>query len=127
MFKKLLAAFLRRVILPLLRLFCEEVLKQIANWLIGKTHEMLGKWRKEEQDAASTDEERAAIARKYDKREADLVVFEREIPGKLKDVIHDAITEAGKHAGGAIEVATVEDTKRLNAGESNPKKKKRKS
>ena len=124
MFQKILAVFLRRVILPLLRIFFEEVLKQIANWLMGKARDMHRKWRKEETDLAKTDEEREAIAKKYDKREADFAAFEQEIPGKLKDVIHDAITEAGKHAGGAIEVALVEDTKRLEAKEAKPQKKK---
>lgn len=107
---------IRRVLRPPLRIVFELILAQFAVWLFGKLREFFGHWQFQEERAARTAKQREAIRKKYELREADLAKIEKEIPGKIQEIVRRALSEVEKQtpplAGAAEESFTVRRRKR---------------
>ena len=94
MFKKLLTIIIKQVLWPLLKILFQQALQQLAQWLFDQFHGFLRKWRKQEEESASTEEEREFIRKKYERREADLDAVEQELPEKVREIVQAAFNEA---------------------------------
>ncbi len=87
---------IKRVLRPPMRLLFELILAQFAVWLFGKLREFFGHWQFEEERGARTAIQREAIRKKYELREADLAKIEKEIPGKINEIVGAALLEADR-------------------------------
>jgi hypothetical protein len=105
MLKKLLQLLVKHVIWPLIELVLIAALQQLAQWVIERIREFFRKWRKEESEEAATDEDRAAIQKKYDRRDADLAAFEQEIAGKVQEIVRVSLAEANRQTDSLIDSA----------------------
>ena len=102
MIKKLLTIIIKHVLWPLLKVLLEESLRQLTQWIFEKIREFFRRWRKEEEEAASSKEAREAIRKKYDRREADLATLEQEVPDKVREIVRNAFKEADKQTDALI-------------------------
>jgi hypothetical protein len=99
MFNKIVVFLLKKFVFPLLQIILVRVLDEFVSWIIDKMKEIISKFRKRDEDAATSAEDREHIQKKYEQMEAEFDHLKSEISAKLPEIVKTSLKEADEHSG----------------------------